>query len=288
MNQTLAGILIAAGWVIGAPLAGGLVAGIDRILSARMQGRVGPPLLQPFYDVVKLLKKERLIISRYQNLFLSCFLIFTIFTGVLFILGGDFLIILFAFTLADIFFVMSGFVSNSPWSHVGSERELLQMMAHEPIIILLAIGMYLVTGSFGIRDIAAFGTPLLFFLPGVFVSFVFILLVKFRKSPFDLALSHHAHQEIVRGITSDFSGRPLAIVEIAHWYETALLYGILFLFCASLPLIGAGILALVLVLSILVDNATARVKWKTMLLLSWTVTIAGGVLNIVILPYVKG
>ncbi len=41
-----------------APIIGGLVSGIDRKLTARMQGRVGPPIFQPFYDVGKLLEKE--------------------------------------------------------------------------------------------------------------------------------------------------------------------------------------------------------------------------------------
>ncbi|MFY9194518.1 MAG: NADH-quinone oxidoreductase subunit H, partial [Methanoculleus sp.] len=46
-------------FLILAPVAGGLIAGLDRKLTARMQGRVGPPLLQPFYDVGKLFEKER-------------------------------------------------------------------------------------------------------------------------------------------------------------------------------------------------------------------------------------
>lgn len=280
-------VILATAFVLGAPIIGGLAAGLDRIISARMQGRIGPPLLQPFYDVAKLLGKERLIISRYQKLFLYCFLIFTVFTGVLFVTGGDFLIVLFAFTLADIFLVLAGFVSNAPFSHVGSERELLQMMAHEPIMILIAVGMYLVTGSFSVRDLVFHPTPLLVYLPGVFAAFLYILLIKLRKSPFDLSLSHHAHQEIVRGITTDFSGRPLAVVEIAHWYENTLLFGILFLFFASQPLVAGLIIILAILFSIVVDNATSRVKWKTMLLSSWAVTIAAGVVNILVLPYVK-
>jgi formate hydrogenlyase subunit 4 len=54
MNPLAYGIL----FVVAAPLFGGLLAGVDRIVSARMQGRVGPPLLQPFYDVGKLFEKE--------------------------------------------------------------------------------------------------------------------------------------------------------------------------------------------------------------------------------------
>ena len=64
---------------------------------------------------------------------------------------------------------------------------------------------------------------------------MFILVFKMRKSPFDLSGSHHAHQEIVRGVTTEFSGRTLALIEIAHWYETAVVLGMVALFFASSP-----------------------------------------------------
>jgi ech hydrogenase subunit B len=279
-------ILFAAGFILLAPLGGGLLAGCDRIISARFQRRIGPPLWQPFFDVAKLFGKENLILSRYQSLFLYCYLVFTVLTGALFFAGGDFLIVLFAFTLADIFFVMAGFVANSPYSHIGAERELIQMMAHEPVIILNAIGMYLVAGTFSVRGIIGFGRPLILYLPGLFASYVFILIMKLRKSPFDLSMSHHAHQEIVRGITTDIAGRPLALVEIAHWYENALLFAILFMFAASLPLLAAGIMLAVFLLVLVIDNATARVKWKAALKWCWIVTVGLGVTNIMLLPYI--
>jgi ech hydrogenase subunit B len=278
--------LLAIGFLVGAPIFGGLLSGVDRIVSARMQRRVGPPLLQPYFDVVKLWGKESLIVSRFQNLYLYCYLIFTVFTGVLFFVGGDFLIVLFAFTLADIFFVMAGFVANFPYSHVGAQRELIQMMAHDPVIILNAVGMYLVAGTFSVKGIMSFGTPLIVYLPGLFASYVFILIMKLRKSPFDLSYSHHAHQEIVRGITTDFAGRPLAVVEVAHWYETTLLFAILVMFGAARPLVAAIIVVAVFFVILVIDNATARVKWQVALKWSWLVTIGLGILNIVLLPYI--
>ena len=66
------------------------------------------------------------------------------------------------------------------------------------------------------------------FLPliGIFIGFVFILTIKFRKSPFDLSMSHHAHQELVRGLTNRIShGRTLGWIEISHWYENVFLLG---------------------------------------------------------------
>ena len=45
-------------YLVLAPFLGGLLDGCDRKISARMQGRIGPPLLQPFYDVQKLFNKQ--------------------------------------------------------------------------------------------------------------------------------------------------------------------------------------------------------------------------------------
>ena len=50
-----------------APVVGCLLAGLDRKLSARMQGRVGPPILQPYYDVRKLLEKDRAAVRRWRS-----------------------------------------------------------------------------------------------------------------------------------------------------------------------------------------------------------------------------
>jgi len=64
------------------------------------------------------------------------------------LLGGDILLALFALTLGSIFFVLGGYASNSPYSTIGSERELLQMMAFEPMLLLAAIGLYYGTRAF--------------------------------------------------------------------------------------------------------------------------------------------
>ena len=53
-----------------APLVGGLLDGLDRKISARMQGRIGPPLLQPFYDVAKLWNKQMIVVNKAQTFLL--------------------------------------------------------------------------------------------------------------------------------------------------------------------------------------------------------------------------
>jgi ech hydrogenase subunit B len=282
--ETLA---LAAASVFAAPLVGGLLAGIDRKLTARMQSRRGPPILQPFYDVRKLFHKENIVVRRSQNFYVYFFLFFMVFTAALFFSGGDLLLTIFALTLASIFLVLGAYKASSPYSFIGAERELILMMAYEPMVLLTAVGMYLVTRSFIVGDIARAPQLLVRPLPGLFIGYVFILVFKMRKSPFDISLSHHAHQEIVRGVTTEFSGRTLALIEVAHWYETVVLLGLVALFFASIPWLAAIAAAVVFVLMILVDNVFARVKWQLALASGWIVACTLGVGNIMVVYFLR-
>jgi ech hydrogenase subunit B len=102
-----------------APFVGGLLSGLDRKISARLQGRQGPPLLQPFYDLAKLFNKQSLIVNKFQVFLIGGYVLFTVFTGCLFFAGGDLLLAFFALTLGETFFMMAAFSANSrsaPWA----------------------------------------------------------------------------------------------------------------------------------------------------------------------------
>lgn len=269
------------------PIVGGLLAGVDRKITARMQSRIGPPIVQPFYDVAKLFQKENLVVRRSQNLYVEFFVLFIILTGCLFFAGGDLLLVIFALTLAGVFFVLAGFKSSSPYSFIGANRELIQMMAYEPAVLLAAVGMYMVTKSFQVVDIVNYPRNLIIYLPGVFAAFFFILTIKFRKSPFDLATSHHAHQELVKGITTEFSGKTLGIIEIAHWYEYVFLLGFVYLFFAANPVVGVIVALFVFFLEMLIDNSTARVRWQLLLTSAWLVPLVLSCGNIIVLMFLK-
>lgn len=289
MNLTTSIIGIVA-YLILAPIAGGLLAGIDRRISARMQGRYGPPILQPFYDFFKLLEKEPITVNKVQDFYVNCFLIFIIITGCMFFAGGDLLLVIFTLTLASIFLVVAAFSSNSPYAQVGAERELLQMMSYEPMLLLVAVGFYMVTGSFNVADVVSSDSMGIILLPGMFLGFVFILTIKLRKSPFDLSTSHHAHQELVKGLTTEFSGRTLAIIELAHWYENIFLLGFVYLFIAHSavwsPIAAVLVCIVVYFLEVLIDNNYARMKWQFTINSSWVVALTLGFVNMLVLYFI--
>jgi len=275
-------------FILGAPFAGGLLAGVDRIITARMQGRIGPPVLQPFYDVGKLFQKSRLVVNLYQGFYVWGFLAFSLVAGTLFFSGGDLLLAVFALAVAGVFLALGAFSANTPYSHIGAERELLQMMAYEPMLLVAVLGLYQSTGSFLVRDILASDRPLLIDLPGVFLGFLLVLTIKLRKSPFDLSTSHHGHQEIVKGITTDYSGPDLALIEIAHWYENVLLLGFVFLFFVPLhPVLGIALALGAYLLEVFIDNTHARLRWQHTVKISWWTGATLGLANLAFLDLIR-
>jgi ech hydrogenase subunit B len=274
-------------FLIIAPILGGLIAGADRIITARMQGRVGPPIFQPFYDVLKLFGKENLVVNRFHVDYVACFLIFIVLAGALFFGGANLLLAVFALIVAGVFIVLAAYCTNSPYALIGAERELLQMLAAEPMILLAPVGLYLATGSFNVYTIAGAEHAPIFCLPGVFIAFTYVLTIKLRKSPFDLSTSHHAHQELAKGLTTEFAGPSLALFEIAHWYETIFLLAMIFLFFGTHWIWGIIITAFIYLIEIFIDNINARIKWELMLASAWGVTLILGVGNLIVLFFIN-
>jgi formate hydrogenlyase subunit 4 len=101
-----------------------------------------------------------------------------------------------------------------------------------------------------------------------------------RKSPFDLSTCHHAHQEIIQGITIEYSGPYLAIIELTHWYELVLVLGLVVLFWAQPIWMGLILAAIAFFIELVIDNICARMTWSWMLKVTWTAGILLCVLNL--------
>jgi formate hydrogenlyase subunit 4 len=270
-----------------APIVGCLLQGSDRIITARIQGRVGPPLLQPFYDVSKLLSKETKPVNDWQGFYVLLALLFAILAGAFFFAGGNFLLVVFVVTLSTLMFVVAAYSARSPYAEAGASREIIQAVSYEPMVILMAVTYYMATGSFDTSVAFTMPIPPVAVLPLVFIGMLFILTIKLRKSPFDLSYSHEAHQELVKGITTEMSGRTLAMVEVMHWYENIMFLGWvgLFIVWSAWWSVFIAIAAVIVIyfLEIMIDNNFARVKWQSMFKWAWGVTIACCFINIIAL-----
>src|SRR5699024_3059060 len=93
-------------FLIFAPFIGGLLDGIDRIISARMQRRKGPSIFQPFYDLGKLFSKEMIAVNNVQLLLNLSYLVILVIAGAMLFAGADLLMTLFILSTADMFLIM--------------------------------------------------------------------------------------------------------------------------------------------------------------------------------------
>jgi formate hydrogenlyase subunit 4 len=280
-------ILLAIITILLTPLIGGLLRGIDRKLTARMQGRIGPPILQPFYDFIKLWNKDKNVAYRTHLMWAYGYLGFIVTGLVMFIIGADILMMMFMLAFGGVCLVLGALSIKSPYSHFGGNRELIQMLAYEPILFLVALAIFLKTNSFKISHIVAIQTPLLYSLPLAFIALVIVLLIKMRKSPFDISFCHHAHQEIVRGPVTEFSGKYLALVELAEWYELVLIMGLLTIFWINSLWVGVVIAMASYFVVLIIDNISARLTWPLLLRFCWTFGIGLVILNMLGLYLLK-
>ncbi len=270
-----------------APLVGGLLVGIDRKLSARMQGRMGPPIIQPFYDLIKLFSKDALVSTKMQLVSVYVYLTSVVLSLVMLVLGQDLLVLLFVLALGSVSIILGAFSVRSPYSQLGAYRELLLLLSYEPLLALFVVGVYLATGSFMVRDIFRLEQPLLLTLPLFGLTQILVLAMKMNKSPFDISASHHAHQEVVRGILTEFSGPYLGIIELTHWYELVLLLGLTVLLWATNVWVGIALAIVSYFAVIVLDSITARMTWRWTLRVGWGIGIPLAVINLMTVYLVR-
>ncbi len=204
-----------------APLAlaiGLLYEGIDRKLAARMQNRVGPPILQPFYDIWKLIEKEHMrpegtgIYFTVFPLLALCSVIVVV--PLLFTLSfeGDILLILYMLAMSTAFLALSGFASLNPFGAVGGWREILQFIGYEFPFIVATLAVALQSNSLSIGYISTASH----FLPFAFFAFLLAVQAKLSRPPFHIP---EAETEIVAGIETEYSGTRLAALHLVKSVE---------------------------------------------------------------------
>lgn len=265
-----------------APIFGGLIYGLERVLRARMQRRQGPPILQPFYDMFKLLDKQSFIVNPYHSI-LGIMHFVTLWIVVAFvILGESLLYVIFLHLLSSIFLILAGFSVKSIFSHIGANRELLSIIAYEPILIMMAVGFFMLNGSFDIDAIRE-SSPAIGFMFLLFLAYLLIIPIKLKKSPFNAV---EAHQEIVGGVEVEFSGVFFEFLYMAKWLEYVFIYLLLLLFVGDSIVFGVVLSLGVFLLVNLVDNSTARVKISHLLKIVLSLGLTLGALNLLGLSYV--
>lgn len=275
MNDVLIPVIL----ILLAPLLGGLLYGFERIVKARMQRRIGPPLLQPFYDFLKLAGKRRMMVhSAHAFLGIMHFVSLWFALAVL-LLGGDLILVIFLHLLSTSLLILAGYSTRSIFSHLGANRAAISVLAYEPVLIILAVSIFMLNGTFDTAAVFTSSEPLLYKMPLAFIALLLVLPIKLKKSPFDVA---EAHQEITGGVELEFSGLFYEAVYTAKWLDYVFCYTLVFLFAGSNILLGAGLLVFTFLYLNALDNSTARVSYKQMLRFSLGVAFSLAFINLLI------
>lgn len=213
-----------------------ILKGTDRKLIARLQARVGPPLMQPVYDTVKLFKKQTLIPHDANALLFlgaplfgfACMALAPALIPVPGLYepvaqGGGVLVLLYILAVPGIAIMMAGSASGSVFGAVGFSREMSLVLSYEgPLIFsLVAVAIYVgqMQGGFvslSLTEIVAFqranGANLLQpVLWPALLAYLACLPATLGVPPFDLA---EAETEILEGPLLDYSGPPLALFQM--------------------------------------------------------------------------
>lgn len=208
----------------------GLVASwVDRKVTARVQYRVGPPLMQPFIDVVKLLGKETLIpegVSRMTFLmapvigFTSVVLVSTVlWMNIIDPAGsflGDLIVVLYLLVIPSISIIMGGFASRNPLASLGASREMKLVMSYELPFILAILVPVIHAQSIRLGEVLNYQVSNGIFIGTLsgFLAWVVVILciqAKLAMVPFDIP---EAETEIITGPLVEYSGSALAIYRL--------------------------------------------------------------------------
>ncbi len=219
-------------------LFGIILQGVERKLFARLQNRIGPPILQPLYDILKLLSKETLIPKgAVRPLFILAPLVSVaaISTAVLLVpiakvslwgFGGDLFVLLYVIILSSIGIILGASASGSPFSAIGASREITMVISFELPMTLVLLSVAFLAKSFSLGAMDAASNALL--LLGAAVYFA-CMLGELGRAPFHVT---EAETEIVEGIYTEYSGRLLAaykITEALKFYVFPMLFATLFM-----------------------------------------------------------
>ena len=196
-----------------------LVDGIFRKLLARTQNRIGPPITQSFYDIIKLFGKKRSDSKGYKNILFKTipFLYFISTCSLfLFVLGiakfeFDFIMLIYMIILSSALYILLGLVSNSPFGAFGSMRDMLLMICYEIIMTISLFSFIIYSDVLTLSEMNE--SWLILKLPIASLCLFVVALVETRITPFDTA---EAEAEIMGSIETEYSGGNLGFIGLSR------------------------------------------------------------------------
>jgi len=257
---------------------------IDRKLAAKLQYRMGPPLYQPWADVIKLFAKEMIIPSQARKFWFilaplisfSAMVIVPLMLPIIYTPAplnfiGDVIVLVYVLTLPGLAAIIAGWSSANPYASIGAQREVVQLFSYELPLLLSVLTVVFSIQPFSLRteDIViwqlSYG-PFCFKISG-FLAFIVAFIstqAKLTLAPFDIP---DARTEIVAGPYTEYSGVALMLFKLSQsmgmfilsWFlSTIFLGGLIIDFTNSTAIVLTSIMATLKLLIVLVFFSVIR------------------------------
>ncbi len=208
-----------------------LLLGYTRKLKARMVRRRGPPLLQPYRDLLRLCRKDVVLAENASWLFRSApYMIFaatwvaaalvpTFATGLKFSWTADLIAIIALLGSARLFLALVGMDVGTSFGGIGSSREMLFSSIAEPAMIMIVFTVALVAGSTQLSTIAEMmltaDVGLRVSLGLALFGLIIVALAENARIPVDNPATHLELTMVHEAMVLEYSGRHLAVIELA-------------------------------------------------------------------------
>lgn len=203
--------------------------GFVRWCKARLNGRTGPPILQPYRDLRKLLGKESLIAQSAGALYIGaplvCFaliwlaggLIPTLSTDLPLARAGDLIVLAALLGAARFVQVLAGLDAGTAFGGIGTSREIMIASLAEPALLMVIFTVALLTRTTALPDISRgfidHSVGLRVSLAMAVIALVMVAIAENGRIPIDNPATHLELTMVHEAMVLDYSGKELALIE---------------------------------------------------------------------------
>jgi formate hydrogenlyase subunit 4 len=239
-----------------------LLTGLVRKVKARLLRRQGPPLIQPYRDLVRLMRKEVVLAENASWLFrvipylifaatwVAASLVPTFRTGLLFSWSADFIAIIALLGSARFFQALAGLDVGTSFGGIGSSREVMIASLAEPAMIMIVFTVALIAGSTQLSTMAGFlvssQVGLRVSLALALIALIMVAIAENARIPVDNPATHLELTMVHEAMVLEYSGRHLALIELSASLKLLLYVSLIACLFAPWGLAppGAGVAAL--------------------------------------------
>jgi len=215
-----------------------LLTGLVRKAKARLVRRQGPPLVQPYRDLWRLMRKEAVLAENASWLFRSApYLIFagtwvaaalvpTFATGLMFSWSADLIAITALLGSARFFLALAGMDVGTSFGGIGSSREVMIASLAEPAMLMIVFSLALLAGSTQLSTIAGYmlssNVGLRVTLALAAIALIMVAIAENARIPVDNPATHLELTMVHEAMVLEYSGRHLAVIELASFLKLLL------------------------------------------------------------------